>query len=209
MRTRLPRGLSPIVPQPQPQPARIFRGKDTPTIAFSLVPLIRQIRDLKTDRKITNQTREKSFQSIYPAVQPLKMAKRSREDFEPSSPESESTRESTPSAGLVVHPASIPATSNTPKIVHLDRESGEAPPVIEMRCSLPGHRQTLSFISFEEYDVHYAKTHVNRCVECRKNFPTEHFLNLHIEENHDALVSVKRERGEKTVSYVLFLVKIC
>jgi hypothetical protein len=26
-------------------------------------------------------------------------------------------------------------------------------------------------------------------------------LNLHIEENHDALVSVRRERGEKTVSH--------
>ncbi|KAE9374568.1 hypothetical protein N431DRAFT_218723 [Stipitochalara longipes BDJ] len=127
------------------------------------------------------------------------MAKRSREDFEPSSPESEATRESTPSAGLVV-PSPNPATSNTPKIVHLDRGSGEPPAVTEMRCSLPGHRQTLSFTSFEEYDVHYAKTHVNRCVECRKNFPTEHFLNLHIEENHDALVSVRRERGEKTYS---------
>jgi len=42
---------------------------------------------------------------------------------------------------------------------------------------------------------------VNRCLECRRNFPTEHFLNLHIEENHDALVSVRRERGEKTVSH--------
>jgi hypothetical protein len=129
------------------------------------------------------------------------MAKRSREDFELSSPESESTRESTPSARSVVHPSTISATSNTPKIVHLDPEGGEAPPVTEMRCSLPPHRQTLNFASFEEYDVHYAKTHVNRCVECRKNFPTEHFLNLHIEENHDALVSVRRERGEKTVSH--------
>jgi hypothetical protein len=129
------------------------------------------------------------------------MAKRSREDFEPSSPESESTQESTPSARSVVHPSAISAASNIPKIVHLDLEGGEAPPVTEMRCSLPPHRQTLNFASFEEYDVHYAKTHVNRCVECRKNFPTEHFLNLHIEENHDALVSVRRERGEKTVSH--------
>jgi len=131
------------------------------------------------------------------------MAKRSREDFEPSSPESESARESTPSSGPVA-PTSFPTTSNIPKIVHLDRESGEPPAVTEMRCSLPGHRQTFSFTSFEEYDVHYAKTHVNRCVECRKNFPTEHFLNLHIEENHDALVSVRKERGEKTVSRTTF-----
>jgi hypothetical protein len=131
------------------------------------------------------------------------MAKRSREDFEPSSPESQSTRESTPGVPPVAPLKTLSATPNTPKIVHLDRESGEDPAVLEMRCSLPGHRQTLSFTSFEEYDVHYAKTHVNRCVECKKNFPTEHFLNLHIEENHDALVSVRRERGEKTVS-ILF-----
>jgi len=132
------------------------------------------------------------------------MAKRSREDFEPSSPESESTRESTPSSGTILHPGSTLAASNTSKIVHLDSESGEAPPVTEMRCSLPGHRQTLSFTSFDEYDVHYAKAHTNRCVECRRNFPTEHFLNLHIEENHDALVSVRRDRGEKTVSRIFF-----
>ena len=132
------------------------------------------------------------------------MAKRSREDFEPSSPESESTRESTLSAGPVA-PTSVPNTSTSSKIVYLDRDSGVPLPATEMRCSLPGHRQTLSFTSFEEYDVHYAKTHVNRCVVCRKNFPTEHFLNLHIEENHDALVSVRKERGEKTVSCPAFL----
>jgi hypothetical protein len=137
------------------------------------------------------------------------MAKRSREDFEPSSPESETTRESTPSARSAVHPSTISVTSNTLKFVHLDPDGGEAPPVTEMRCSLPPHRQTLNFSSFEEYDVHYAKTHVNRCVECRKNFPTEHFLNLHIEENHDALISVRRERGEKTVSYVFEYMITC
>jgi hypothetical protein len=56
----------------------------------------------------------------------------------------------------------------------------------------------MSFATFEEYEVHYNKTHVNRCIECRKNFPTPHFLNLHQEENHDPLVEVLRERGERT-----------
>jgi len=69
-----------------------------------------------------------------------------------------------------------------------------------MRCSLPPHRDTLCFASFEDYEIHYKKDHTNRCLECRKNFPTEHFLNLHIEENHDALVSVKKERGDRTYS---------
>ncbi|KAH8600808.1 hypothetical protein B0O99DRAFT_609527 [Bisporella sp. PMI_857] len=72
-----------------------------------------------------------------------------------------------------------------------------------MICSLPGHAQNLRFSTYEEYEIHYNKTHLNRCLECRKNFPTNHFLNLHIEENHDALAAVRRERGEKT--YVCFV----
>ncbi len=125
------------------------------------------------------------------------MAKRSREDFEPSSPESQAIAE--PSARSVIHPSTLQIPSSASKILHLSSDSGEAP-VTEMRCSLPPHRGILTFASFEDYDVHYAKTHVNRCLECRKNFPTEHFLNLHIEENHDAMVSVLKDRGEKTVS---------
>ena len=46
---------------------------------------------------------------------------------------------------------------------------------------------------------------MNRCSQCGKNFPTERFLNLHIEENHDALVATRRERGEKTVRCYPFL----
>jgi hypothetical protein len=58
----------------------------------------------------------------------------------------------------------------------------------------------MSFSSYEEYEVHYVKVHVNRCSECGKNFPTERFLSLHIEENHDPLIEAKKERGEKTVA---------
>ncbi|CZT50229.1 uncharacterized protein RSE6_11174 [Rhynchosporium secalis] len=130
------------------------------------------------------------------------MAKRSREDFEPSSPESSSPEKSLVTARSVVHSATKQHPSSTSKFRHLSPESGEAvvAPAVEMRCSLPPHRGTLTFASFEEYDVHYAKTHTNRCLECRKNFPTEHFLNLHIEENHDAMVAVLKERGEKIYS---------
>lgn len=75
-----------------------------------------------------------------------------------------------------------------------------------MRCSLPPHKETLSFSSYDEYEVHYVQAHVNRCSECGKNFPTELFLNLHIEENHDPLIAARRERGEKTVRYSLKLI---
>ncbi|KAI9646712.1 hypothetical protein NHQ30_004709 [Ciborinia camelliae] len=93
---------------------------------------------------------------------------------------------------------SISTPSTSSKIFHIDQESGESLSV--MRCSLPGHHRTLSFLSYDDYEVHYKKSHMNRCLECRKNFPSEHFLNLHIEENHDALVSVRKDRGEKIYS---------
>ncbi|KAJ5775259.1 uncharacterized protein N7511_000270 [Penicillium nucicola] len=67
-----------------------------------------------------------------------------------------------------------------------------------MHCSLPPHRETLSFTSYEDYEVHYLQAHVNRCSECSKNFPTGHLLNLHIEENHDPLTAAMRARGDKT-----------
>ncbi|KAJ5795087.1 Zinc finger C2H2 [Penicillium paradoxum] len=67
-----------------------------------------------------------------------------------------------------------------------------------MHCSLPPHRETLSFASYEEYEVHYLQSHVNRCSECSRNFPTGLLLNLHIEENHDPLAAARRARGEKT-----------
>lgn len=130
------------------------------------------------------------------------MAKRSREDFEPLTPVSVSPEDSTIS-GPSYKPEDAEEQASSSKIAQLDSLSGQARPAAQMHCSLPPHRETLSFASYEEYEVHYNQAHVNRCLECRKNFPTGHFLNLHIEENHDALVSVRRERGEKTVSVSL------
>jgi hypothetical protein len=71
---------------------------------------------------------------------------------------------------------------------------------VDMRCSLPGHVETLSFKSYDEYQSHYQKAHTNRCLECRNNFPSSHLLGVHIEECHDSFVAVKREKGEHTVS---------
>jgi hypothetical protein len=68
-----------------------------------------------------------------------------------------------------------------------------------MRCSLPPHKETIAFSTYDDYESHYLKTHVNRCSECGKNFLTQHILNIHIEENHDPLILARRDRGEKTV----------
>ncbi|KAG5951274.1 hypothetical protein E4U53_003457 [Claviceps sorghi] len=69
-----------------------------------------------------------------------------------------------------------------------------------MKCSLPPHREPLAFRSYQEYESHYSTFHTNRCLECRKNFPSEHLLSVHIEESHDPLVRVKRDKGEHTYS---------
>lgn len=86
------------------------------------------------------------------------------------------------------------------KIAELDESViVDQPSSVAMKCSLPGHEVPLIFKSYHEYEVHYIKAHTNRCSECGKNFPSEHFLNLHIEECHDAIAAVLREKGEHTV----------
>ncbi|KAJ5182744.1 hypothetical protein N7492_000360 [Penicillium capsulatum] len=80
----------------------------------------------------------------------------------------------------------------------INRDSLSLPVSEVMHCSLPPHHQTLSFASYGDYEVHYRQDHVNRCLQCSKNFPTNHYLNLHIEENHDPLIVARRERGDKT-----------
>ncbi|KAK3375172.1 hypothetical protein B0H63DRAFT_482070 [Podospora didyma] len=85
------------------------------------------------------------------------------------------------------------------KFTELEPETASVSSV-NMRCSLPPHKEALVFSSYDEYEAHYRNQHGNRCHECRRNFPSAHFLDLHIEEMHDSFLAVKRERGEHTYS---------
>lgn len=82
------------------------------------------------------------------------------------------------------------------KVIEVDATSSTPVPV--MYCDLPPHKETLSFMTYEDYEVHYSKSHTNRCSACGKNFPTSHFLNLHMEENHNPMREALAARGEKT-----------
>lgn len=99
-------------------------------------------------------------------------------------------------------------TSADVKIVHLDTESAVSDEPIIMKCSLPPH-EPLAFNSIEDHDVHYQQVHMNRCSECHKNFPDQHFLHLHIAEYHDPINAAKRDQGEKTVGHFLTLFVTC
>ncbi|PCG93150.1 Zinc finger, C2H2 [Penicillium occitanis (nom. inval.)] len=124
------------------------------------------------------------------------MAKRSRSnsylDEQISDPSHPPLSEPEQSTTTQIPPAKItvpsPEPSSEPQAQHL------------MRCSLPPHKETLTFSTYDDYESHYLKTHVNRCSECGNNFPTQHILNIHIEENHDPLILARRDRGEKTFS---------
>lgn len=86
--------------------------------------------------------------------------------------------------------------AHTPKYASLEPTSRPAAS-FTMRCTLPPHKP-MRFEHYSEYETHYQREHTNRCIECNKNFPTSHFLELHIAENHDPIVATKREAGGKT-----------
>lgn len=67
-----------------------------------------------------------------------------------------------------------------------------------IQCSLPPHREPLSFSNIEAFEVHYVKEHSNRCSACGNNFPTAHFLALHTDENHNTFREALQAKGEKT-----------
>ncbi|KAI3337172.1 hypothetical protein HD806DRAFT_528748 [Xylariaceae sp. AK1471] len=117
--------------------------------------------------------------------------KRSRE------PEEEYSKDIT---GLSDDPRLEEAKQPATKFTGLDESAVDTSSDIAMRCSLPPHREVLSFTTYEDYETHYNKSHTNRCTECYKNFPSEHLLNVHFEDCHDVFAAVKREKGEHTYS---------
>lgn len=124
--------------------------------------------------------------------------KRSRE------PEEQYTDPASPDSGSAQ--ASVSESQHTTKyteldlaVVDSDGNDPEHPPAVTMRCFLPPHSETLSFTSYNDYEAHYNSFHTNRCLECRKNLPSQHLLGVHIEECHDPIVRVKRDQGEHTV----------
>jgi hypothetical protein len=88
--------------------------------------------------------------------------------------------------------------SPSAKLKALSVDPGEEEPAAAMQCSLPPHPASLSFPSVDAFEVHYAKEHSNRCSSCGKNFPSAHFLTLHLDEHHNPLREALEARGEKT-----------
>lgn len=115
--------------------------------------------------------------------------KRSRE------PEEDCDPSSTTEQDVAIVPVS--------KFVGLDTNDSHSNSTSDIKCSLPGHGPGLRFATYQDYESHYHKAHSNRCLDCRKNFPSSHILNLHIKEFHDALTELRKEKGDHVVSSCL------
>lgn len=65
-------------------------------------------------------------------------------------------------------------------------------------CTLPPGCNTRPrhFWDTATFEHHYTKYHCNVCHECHAKFPTSRYLDLHIQELHDPIWSVRLARGE-------------
>ncbi|KAK9382636.1 uncharacterized protein V2V93DRAFT_365652 [Kockiozyma suomiensis] len=90
---------------------------------------------------------------------------------------------------------SEPELPTSPKIRHTSSQSSK--PII--KCALPPlcSKNPPSFFSTAAYELHYRTQHSLACIECKEIFPSEHFLDLHISENHDPFTETRRDRGQK------------
>lgn len=131
--------------------------------------------------------------------QSLKRQRTASDSVASSSSQSALSPGDSSSAGPLT-PSTTEDQTRSSKYAHLDGREGVGRPPVVMRCFLPPHTP-IPFTAYGDYDVHYQKYHSNRCLECGKNFPSEHYVGLHIAENHDPLNEVRRARGEKTVSF--------
>jgi len=80
-------------------------------------------------------------------------------------------------------------------------DSANAPPT-SYTCSLPPlcSAKPMFFPTSTALDSHYQKHHAHICSvnSCKKVFPDELFLDLHLREFHDPIVALQRESGKKT-----------
>ncbi|KKK13413.1 hypothetical protein AOCH_002090 [Aspergillus ochraceoroseus] len=115
------------------------------------------------------------------------MAKRSRSSQSPSADPSEEIRQSRPSS-----PESLTSSTQSGRTkIHLLTPSSNA---TVMRCSLPPHRETLSFSSYEDYEVHYLQSHVNRCSEFTKQTYNFYIVNDGVDKQTSMLRSMHTHR---------------
>ncbi|XP_018621523.1 zinc finger protein 511 isoform X1 [Scleropages formosus] len=70
--------------------------------------------------------------------------------------------------------------------------ASQVPTVSEFRCHISGCHQL--FNTLESYEQHYSSVHRHVCSSCRRHFPSNHLLDIHILEWHDSLFQIMAEK---------------
>lgn len=95
------------------------------------------------------------------------------------------------------------------------RSTEEVTPVstsqqVQCTCTLGGCiNKPKLFPSYLEFELHVQNYHTYICKECHKKFPSDQFLSIHIEENHDPFFVIRKERGEKVYKCLNFDLQGC
>ncbi|KAI4886091.1 hypothetical protein NFI96_003649 [Prochilodus magdalenae] len=77
----------------------------------------------------------------------------------------------------------------------------QAPHVSEFRCHIAGCKQL--FDTLEGYEHHYNSLHRHVCSNCKRSFPSNHLLDIHILEWHDSLFQVMAEKQCMDIMFLL------
>ncbi|KAJ1817397.1 hypothetical protein LPJ75_001728, partial [Coemansia sp. RSA 2598] len=72
-------------------------------------------------------------------------------------------------------------------------QSAEAPAIV---CEQPPCMGAVFCPSLLAYERHYDQMHRYVCSSCRAVLPSSHWLDLHIEECHDAFFEARAKRGD-------------
>ncbi|KAI1894281.1 hypothetical protein AGOR_G00114200 [Albula goreensis] len=71
-------------------------------------------------------------------------------------------------------------------------EVSETPKVSSFRCHIAGCSQL--FDTLEGYEHHYSSSHRHVCSTCKRSFPSDRLLDIHILEWHDSLFQIMAEK---------------
>lgn len=63
-------------------------------------------------------------------------------------------------------------------------------------CNMPPC-VAVTFNNYYDYESHIIQHHNHKCLQCQKRFPSTAILDIHIEENHSMLWTIRVERGDK------------
>lgn len=82
-----------------------------------------------------------------------------------------------------------------------DTVSKDSTPVATIKCTIPPcHVNLVQFDSYLAYEAHVITFHNHVCQQCRRRFPSNQFLEIHIDENHNPFWQLARDKGEKVFS---------